>query len=331
MTKTRRSTRQAAAAVTTALALALGAATAAQGAAASAPAATERFQLQSRFWPSLHQTLMEASQRGGVENPGVGDGERAAWEAAVAAYRQRIGDRNPVRDEPLISLDEALARLADDAAPAGLPYAAHDALVAAAPVYRQRLWPVHARGNEFWIAVARGLLAGAGDELVAAHERVYGEPYPARVVVDVTPYGGRFSGYTNDLTFAHTVISSRDPDYQAFGALELLLHEASHTVVRPFGGVVGKEIGEAESALGRKAHPQLWHAIQFYTTGELTARVLAARGVDRFVPFVDKGLWDAAFRGLRDAIVRHWRPYLDGQGTREAAIRAIVEETTKSP
>ena len=288
--------------------------------------ATEVFQLQSRFWPSLHQTLMEASQRRGVENPGVGDAERAAWDGAVAAYRERIGDRDPVRDRELIALDEALATLGDREGPKELPYQAHTALIAAAPVYLARLWEGHSRANEFWIAVATKLLEEAGDEILDAHHVVYGVAYPRKVVVDVTPHGGRFGAYTNDQTFPHAVIGSLVPGNQGFASLESIFHETSHAVVRPFGGAVGNEIAQAEQALGKKANRQLWHAIQFHVTGELVRRALAARGV-AYTPMVIGRLWEGPFGGLQTAVTEEMEARLQGRVSLADAVKAIVERT----
>ena len=288
--------------------------------------ATERFVLQSRFWPSLHQTLMEASQRDGVANPGVDEAERAAWDEAVAAYRERIGDRSPVRDGELIVLDEALSRLADDELPKDLPYVAHTALARAAHVYRDRLWPADARANELWIAVATALLAQVGDELFEAHQQVYGAAYPSRIVVDVTPHGGQFGAYTNDLSFPHAVIGSRVAGNQGMAALESLFHETSHAVVRPRGGVVGDDIAAAELALGREANRQLWHAIQFHVTGELVRRALAARGVD-YTPMVIGRLSEGPFSGLQEVVTLHMEPRLQGRGTLREAVTAIVAAT----
>jgi hypothetical protein len=288
--------------------------------------ATERFQLQSRLWLSLHQTLMEAAQRDGVPNPGADAAERADWDAAVASYRERIGDRDPVRDRELIALDEALSRLPDDGRPSALPYDAHVGLSRAYAVYFNRLWPQHSRGNQLWIAVASALLEQVGDELAEAHQEVYGAAYPRLAVVDVTPYGGRYGAYTNDLTFPHAIIGSRVPGNQGFAALESIFHEVSHSVVRPHGDTVGREIDLAGQRLGRTPHPQLWHAIQFHVTGELVRRALAARGVS-YTPMVTGRLWEGPFRGLQQAVTEGMAPRLEGRGTLQEAIDTIVERT----
>jgi hypothetical protein len=67
-------------------------------------------------------------------------------------------------------------------------------------------------------------------------------------------------------------------------------------------------------------------AALFYTTGELTRRVLAARGVDDYEPNVTL-MWDGQYRGMQKAVETHWTAFLDGKTTRDAAIRQILIET----
>lgn len=303
-------------------------ATSSAAAATSAGAVVGRFHLQSRFWIGLHQTLFEAAQRGGIENPGAGEAERAAWDAAVAAYEERFAESNYLYDEVLVGSNDRLSSVEDAAPVPALPGGLEAVLRPVAEVYRARLWPAHERANRFFVSTVAGMLADAGEELVAAHERAYGAPYPAKVVVDIAPYGGRFGAYTTiHRGFAHTTMSSRDPSYQGFKSLEMVLHESSHAVVGVDEGVIGPEIAAAAEALGRRPPRQLWHAVLFYTSGELTRRALEARAVP-YRPYAhDEGLYDRAFRGTLPAIESHWQAWLDGELSREEAIRRMVQSS----
>lgn len=297
-------------------------------AAGGEPTVVGRFFLQSNFWVGLHQTLLEAAQRGGVENPGANPEERRAWEAAVATYRERFAESNYLFDEALLDANDRLSAVQGSAAPPALPAGLESTLVAVAPVYRSRSWPEHDRANRFFIAVAATLLEEAGEELVAAHERAYGGAYPAKVVVDVAPHGGTFGAYTTiHRGFVHTTMSSRDDSYQGFRALEMVLHEASHAVVGAGEGAIGPEIQQAARALGVLAPRQLWHAVLFYTSGELARRALAGRGVTSYQPYAYAGLYERAFRGLQEPLETHWQAYLDGELSREEAIRRLVQST----
>ena len=298
--------------------------------AADAPLAG-RFHLQSRFWVALHQTLLRAAQQGDVENPGADEAERAVWDAAVAAYRERFAESSHLFDEVLVAVNDRLSAVEDAAALPPLPGGLESTLAAVAGVYRSRLWPAHEGASRFFLAVATTLLEQAGGELVAAHERVYGAAYPASVTVDVAPYGGPFGAYTTiQRGFVHTTMSSLDAGYQGFRALEMVLHEASHAVVGGGEGAIGPEIDAAARALGVLAPRQLWHAVLFYTSGELTRRALAARGVAAYRPYAYDGLYDRAFTGTRAPLETHWQAYLDGRSTREEAIRGLVKATGKA-
>ncbi len=197
--------------------------------AAEARPAPGRYHLQSRFWVGLHQTLLEAAQRGGVTNPGGDASERQLWERAVAVYRQRFA-KESVFDDELMTINDALSQVEDAAElpPAVGPIA--DTLQEVAGVYRQRQWPADVLANRFWMAVAGAMLDQAGEELVAAHEQVYGAKYPAHVTVDVSPFGGEFGAYTtirND--FVHTTVSTRDPAYQGYWGHPFILEMYKRT------------------------------------------------------------------------------------------------------
>ena len=73
-------------------------------------------------------------------------------------------------------------------------------------------------------------------------------------------------------------MSSRDGSYQGMRALEMLLHESSHAVVSPNQGTVGTAIAAAAKKHDRQPPRDLWHAILFATSSELTRRILADRG-----------------------------------------------------
>ncbi len=118
-------------------------------------------------------------------------------------------------------------------------------------------------------------------------------------------------------------MSCRDAGYQGFRALEMLLHESSHAVVGPNDGLVAEAIAAAAKARGVPVPRDLWHAILFATSSELTKRWLAEHGVTEFVPSsVD--LFTRAWPKYREPVDRYRIPYVDGNGTLEQAIDAVV-------
>jgi hypothetical protein len=92
--------------------------------------------------------------------------------------------------------------------------------------------------------------------------------------------------------------------------------------------VAGSIRGTAERA-GVERPRWLWHAIIFYTTGELVRRALQKDTAVLFVPIgIRRGLWqrDEERQAEFAALQEHWQPYLEGEAGFEAAIAALVAD-----
>ena len=287
-----------------------------------------RYRLQSNPWVNLHQRLLhEARFQTGTPAALAGD-DLSTWKKTVEAYRVFLGKRHPIFDDELIRMNAALSETRLPELPDSIPKAALAALEAAMPLYRSVQWEEDDRANRFWIAVAEPMLVSASEELAEAHAKAYAMPFPKRILVDVSAFAWEFGAYTvGQGESAHAVISSTDPGYQGFGALESLMHEPSHAIVAPASGAIGADLARAAVELGVKPMSNLWHALLFYTSGELTRKALATRGVSAYQPFI-ANMYEGPFRGFRKALETHWQAYLDGKVSREAANRQILIETS---
>ena len=296
------------------------------------PLFAQRFQMQSNYWVNLHQTMLDAAQNGKPIEATLTDSEKSVWNNAIHVYRVRFFDRSPVFDEELVRINDALST-ATDLPPEGFAEEVTKALLSASPVYRKHRWAADDKSNRFWMSVTEGMLRDAGEDLARDHSRVYGAPFPERVRVDVSPSAGQFGAYTTVSNgLVHTTISSRDPGYQGYAALEMLLHEASHAIVGATSGAIGPEIQNSARASGVLAPRQLWHAMLFYTSGELTRRALRERGITDYTPYIYKqAMFERTFTGLRQPIEAFWQSYLDGRMERSAAVNAIVAATGVQP
>jgi hypothetical protein len=296
---------------------------------ADAQAATQvgRYRLQSNPWVNLHQRLIHEARFQTAPPSALSGDELSKWKESVETYRAFLGKRNPVFDQELIGMNAALSATSRQEPPGSIPKAALAALEAAMPLYRAVQWEEDDRANRFWIAIAEPMLASAAEELVDAHAKAYGIPFPKRILVDVSPFAWEFGAYTvGEGESAHAVISSTDPGYQGFAALEMLMHEPSHAIVAPASGAIGSDLARAAKELGIRPYSYLWHAILFYTSGELTRRALARRGVRDYRLSI-AGMYERGFRGFKESLETHWQAYLDGKVSREVAIRQILIET----
>lgn len=284
------------------------------------------WELHNSFWMSLHQALIaDAMRLTPRELTALSAEERAAWNEAVAAYRTAGGRGDLTFATPMAITSDGLTQIADDATEPVIDAPLAGALNRAAPVYRTHWWAADDKANRFVIAYAAAMLREAGPELVRAHEAVYRTAWPQRILVYITPHSGPFGAYTvtGRAGGVITTMSSRDPGYQGLRTLEMLLHESSHAVVGPTSGTVAAAISSAAKRRGFDGPRDLWHAILFATSSELTRSLLAERGVSAYVPSSDD-LFTRVWPKYREPIETYWLAYVRGRGTLEDAIDKVI-------
>lgn len=286
----------------------------------------------SSFLVNLHHWLLDLARRPKAL-------ERMAWlqapsaeqmarlEQAQAWYRQQFKGRDFTEDEMALQLLAQLSAAEDGRSSVeglGLDPAIAQQLRVAAPIYAQCLWPRHQQANAAWLAALEPLRQRHGAALQARIARALGRPFPGTPWrVDLVAQTGDFRGaYTPDGP-PRTVMPSERPDYQGHAALEMLFHEAAHLDVTSY---VFERIPQLRQSLGLpERRDGLWHALQFYTVGELTRQQLASDGID-YVSYAERndlysgGPWDGRLPLLR----QHWQPWLDGRVTMDEALTALV-------
>jgi hypothetical protein len=277
------------------------------------------FAFHSGGWTNLHHRLHhQATARRPPPAAAPPSPEHESWQAAVGYYRERFGKTGGfgvVFDEELIAVHRRLTMLDFDDQPTMLTGEHRRHLVAVKELDRDG-WPEQDAMNRAWIAALEPRLAEHGEAYVAALTALYGVAWPPRPIrVDVSCRAGPVGAYTVDDP-VHITISSCDPAYAGDGALEMIFHEASHALVGP----IEDKIDAAAAALDQQAPRSLWHAVLFYTAGELTRRQL---GRD-YVPYAQRrALWGGPM-GSRAPLEAEWQPYLDGERGLDAAITALV-------
>ncbi|HEV3140851.1 MAG TPA: hypothetical protein VGY57_10060 [Vicinamibacterales bacterium] len=296
------------------------------------------FRFQNNFWVNLHHTLRGESRRRDFRAPamiktnGLKPEERAAWTLALDAYVEYTR-RDLAFDAPLIRLNNALSQIPDDTPPtrlpSGLDAAARRGLIIGAPIYRAHFWAAQQLLNDRWIAALTPAIAEHGAATAAALARAYRVEWPTNpIVVDAASEAGPNNAYTVDGpagTAAHTTIESANPDLQGDMAFEIVFHEASHArgIDDRISAALSAEAERQHAALPR----DLWHALIFYTVGEVVRRELGKAGDADYKPFAYRyGVYTRGWQKLRDALVRDWQPYLDGKTSYDEALAALVRD-----
>jgi hypothetical protein len=118
----------------------------------------------------------------------------------------------------------------------------------------------------------------------------------------------------------------------------MLFHEASHALADGVNEAIARHCRDLDKPIPR----DLWHALLFYTTGELVRREVAnspapapapgdaanagaSASPAAYTPYaVRNGLYDHGWNDYDMALERFWQPYLDGAVDFDTAIAHII-------
>ena len=299
------------------------------------------FEFHSGFWLNLHHTLYyQARQQRAASSASVlgtttlSPSEQKAWDAAVSFYVQTYAGK-----DLLVALDMILIKnqlgdfeTCDDivglkrkTCDAGLPKKLTEVLSGAASVYRAHLWAEQDRANRRWISSVAPLVRRSGVELSHRLAEIYQTDWPQeRIRVDVSVYSNSAGAYTT-LDPLRLTVSSTDPRNQGPEALEILFHEASHGISDNVQGAILRECRQRDKPVPR----DLWHALLFYTTGEVIRPALhdSEQGTQKtgYVPYaVREGLYKRGWQDYLRVLAEYWQPYLDGKQSFDDAVAHMV-------
>ena len=355
-----------------ALAYPLSQSGAVQGQAAGTESSLPVFEVHSGFWLNLHHFLyLQARLRKG--SPSAGESARGAaqpdelpvsladypaaeiraWNNAVQIYSKDLASRDLLLNGDMEIINNQLAAMetcpdlegkASAACKSGLRPDLVEALESAAPVYRAHWWAQQDRANREWIAQVAPMIRQMGVALSGQLAEVYQRPWPPeRVRVDLAWYAGPYGAYTT-LSPAHVTISSHDPRNRGVYGFEVLFHEASHALASAVNEAIAREFRDRDKPIPR----DLWHALLFYTTGELVRRDLergtitlaldqnlaglqaepgTGKGTSGYLPYAARfGLYSGSWERFRGLLDLYWMPYLDGRVSFDTAIARLAGE-----
>jgi hypothetical protein len=293
--------------------------------ASALPAAQQMplFSFHSNAWLNLHH-YVRAVARGGPPQTGLSEDEQRQWTAGVEFYKPSV-PRDLLLDDGMVAIKHALRGAEGKTSLDGITIdsALKTMLERLMPIYQKHWWPGHDRGNREWIAAIRPLVARHGVAISQALSRTYGVTWPNEpIAVDLSVIAGPVGGYTTNSPVPHVMISSADPNIRGYRGLEILFHESSHGL-ELFQALI-QPLNRAAAEQKVTLPPQLWHAVLFYTAGELTTRELKANGID-YTPYADAGFYNnMCGAGCGDRIAEHWTPHLDRKRSIPDALSALV-------
>jgi len=308
------------------------------------------FVFEQPFWVNLHHFLYvlgrnelrapDRTRRAVADAPKEQDAglatlspaEQATWRAAVTAYGNGWSRKDAVFDSDLVALTHALVRAGDArrtlpalAGPPGLPgldAATATILNSVAPIYRATWWPAHTRANADRITALETLIAQYGARVLAYITHAYQQPWPADgYPVNVSAYTNWAGAYSTDDRLL--VVSSRDAGTTGLAGLETIFHESMHQ----WDGQVAATLTAAAERQHKTVPDLLSHAMIFYTAGAAVQSV-----APDYTPYADaNGIWQRGPGPFKAPLDAAWKPYLDGRGTLDAAIDAVIRLLPAAP
>ena len=250
--------------------------------------------------------------------------EQSTWREIVTSYANGFSKRDLVFDESAASITSALAGAGDAKSLKGVKVdpALAALLERAAPIYRKAWWTDQRQSNRAWKKMIEPLLAQYGVAILKFITNAYKLEWPA------AGFPVHLSGYSNwagaySTTGSLLVVSSLAKDTTGALGLEIIFHEGMHQWDEPVQQALREQVRQQH----KRNPPNLSHALIFYTAGDAVRRIVPGH-----VPYAEKfGLWKRGIGVFKDAIEKAWKPYLDGQGTRDEAFAALIKLAPEAP
>ena len=271
------------------------------------------FDFHSNFWVNLHHFLYEQAIAKSPEPCDSSD-----WQRALEVYRSDIATHE-LLSRDIAGINTALSQVenSESLKDSGLDADLTQILERAATVYKARWWPQHNRANLAWIATASPLVAKYEAVMKKKLSKAFETPWPPDPIrTDVAVYASWAGAYTV-LDPTHITISSTGPVTQA--AVETLFHEASHGMIQKISDALAAELDSQKKLFQRRA---FWHAVLFYTAGEV-----AQRNLNDYTMFgIKSGVLERGWPGALPILEKDWKPYLDGKIDLATAVHRLVSD-----
>ena len=303
---------------------------------AQAPAPIFRFEADG-FWLNLHHFLYvlgraqnhtpDGQRRAVVNAPvdqeaglkGLSESARQTWASAVRFYAGGLSKQDTVFDQQLIAVTNAM-RVPPNATAAALKIdpELRATLIRASQVYRLAFWPKHRAQNHDRVRDFARQLDQHGSQVRDYITRAYQLEWPKNgFLVNVSGYTNWAGAYSTagDLI----VVSSLDEGTAGSLGLESIFHEAMH---QWDDAVLSRLVRLSKEHQTPAPRDGITHALIWYTAAEaVKSRVPSHRGYAEA-----GGMWKQKGLGsFKAALDTYWKPYLDGNGTLDAALVGLLK------
>jgi hypothetical protein len=250
---------------------------------------------------------------------GLTEADLKAWSDAVTFYANGLSKQETIFDRELINVTNAM-RVPPTATSQALKIdpALLATLESAAPIYRRVWWPRHQQANNARVREFRTYLDQHGEKLVAYVTRAYQQPWPTNGhQINVSGYANWAGAYSTNGSLI--VIASLDRGTSGSLGLESMFHESMHQWDQPMLARLERLSKEHHTPPPRDG---IIHALIWYTGAEAVKSVIPAH-----IGYAEAGgMWRQKGLGsFKAGLDAHWKPYLEGKSTLDAALVGLLE------
>ncbi len=175
-------------------------------------------------------------------------------------------------------------------------------------VYQKSLWQKHFNANEKALKQNIDVVVRREEEFVEQLSDLCKAKWQAeKIRVDLSFNSKRDIPYTTTRGATHIVMDSKNTPNTEGEWLELLLHEASHNLIKSSTGFVGGTIKNACEVLEIRYPRVLWHAYLFYFSGHAAREILLKEGVKDYELYMFRL---GVLRMYHPLLEKHLLPYI---------------------
>lgn len=249
----------------------------------------------------------------------------AEWHAFERAQGFYAGLRGRDRDRYLLAIRYELAGFPGlDLVADSLVTRASGLLRDALPAYLACWWREQDRRNRDFIAQLVPALRIHEDSIAARLARAYQTEWSGQFPVDLVAFATA-TGANSVVDPNHILMSSIDSSYRGASGIEMVFHEASHSVVDSGRDIIRRLLRDSTVTGGARLPRELSHVLLFYSVGRITADILGEAGLP-YEPYMSReGLWQRAWPRLRAPVEQYWQGYLAGRTTARDAMIALIK------
>jgi len=292
---------------------------------------SEHFRFYSHLWLNMHHFLYNKAlsyRKSGIEAAieqdkwkKLNQNERQIIETILKFYSEKITHQDLRTGEYNYKFKRWVVQFSNEnPLPSSDEFVEHSRLLNNVQViYLNHFWVIHHSSNKRVLEENIGLIRKYENKFTENLTQLCkAEWQNEKIRIDISFHSKRDIPYTTTRPTTHIIMDSRNSNSLKGNWFELLLHEASHHLIKSSSGFVGGTISNVTAVLNSRRPGQLWHAYLFYFSGRVAQNLLK-----------EEGMTDYELYMVRNNVFASSFPFLDGHLSRYLSNELNLAEATR--